>query len=239
MRREHAQELARLGQQIQSLQDSKRRSEDELARETQLRLNDKHNTLDQSKADVREERTRGEHELELLKHRHSEECKAHATASHRLAGELESALQRARLEAHAQRGAVEETLREETARRHQLEEEMPRLTRELERLRPLHASNAELKKDMCAAHDDSSRLQMEVEAAHISIELLGAKELELAHELEHARAKVIALEQQVSHGLQVAEAANKDTENAFLEAQRVDDEKRQVGMRNISVWVRV
>ena len=43
----------------------------------------------------------------------------------------------------------------------------------------------------------------------------------LESELRRSGAKVGSLEEQVAHGLQVAEASNKDAENAFIEVQRL------------------
>jgi len=164
MRREHAEELARAEKQLLTFQDGKRRVESELAREVQLRLADRQSAADQLKCDMDEERKRSEHALELQKRRNAEELEVQASTHKRAVSELEETMQRERLASHAKVLEVEETLHEEASRRRELEEEVPRLRRELEALRPVEQSYSALQQQMRATEDDNSRLRQELDA---------------------------------------------------------------------------
>ena len=172
LQREHAQEMERLEEHLQSLQETKRRAEGDLAREVQHRHADKQMAADQLKCDIAEERMRGEHELEALKRRHAEELESQAAAHRRALGEVESLMQRERLAAQANVLEVEEMLRENVVKRHELEEEVPRLRRELESLRPLQQNRAELQKDLSAKERELARLRQEIDSGKMHINFL-------------------------------------------------------------------
>jgi chromosome segregation ATPase len=141
---------------------------------------------------------------------------------HNCVGELENTLQSVRLEAHSKILELEQLLREETDRRHKLEEDVPNLERQIDDLRPYKHSSAVLQASVNARDEQIEQLSRELGES-----LRDAKEArQRVHDLQRESSAMIRnLEDQVQHGLQVAEASNKDTEEAYARAQRVEGEK--------------
>jgi chromosome segregation ATPase len=86
-----------------------------------------------------------------------------------MAARAREEIQHERLASHAKVSKGEEALREEASRRRELEEEVARLRRELEALRPVAQSYSALQEQMRNVEDDSSRLRQELDAGkHLS-----------------------------------------------------------------------
>ena len=152
MRREHAVELEQIERQLLSLQESNRDAENAY-REVKR--------LEQALAALDGDNT-------ALRERLKEDARARAEDESMAARALEE-IQHERLASHAKVSKGEEALREEASRRRELEEEVARLRRELEALRPVAQSYSALQEQMRNVEDDSSRLRQELDAGkHLS-----------------------------------------------------------------------